>query len=165
MGLAASQARFLNLTGRLSLVQRQGQFINQQRSAITNELNQCMNGTQNQVAAANPFIRGGGETPEYFGKQKSGKNKNNNNQSSYNGDNSFSSAMDSLVSAVSQYPGANKSPMQLDTAKLAQLQSQDARLELIFRTLDTQEHALQTEISAVTKVIDKNIEHSFKLMA
>ena len=167
MGLAASQARFLNLTGHLSMVQRKGQMINNQRSALASELNQLMNGGKNQVAAANPFIRGGGETPEYSSNKSSNKSKHQNrNSGSANTNNtSISAAISSLISAVSEYPGANKCSLQLDSAKLSQLQAQDAQLEMALRTLDTQEHALQTELTAVTKVIDKNIESSFKLMA
>ena len=38
MGLAASQARFLGLTARKSNVEYQGQQINQQRTALSNEI-------------------------------------------------------------------------------------------------------------------------------
>lgn len=166
MGLAASQARFLNLTGRLAMVQRQGQSINQERAALASKMNQLMNGS-NQAAEVNPFLAGGGETPE-FSNNKFNKNRGNNTNSSDSSSASsslFGSLMSSLTSAASQYPGARKSPMQLDSAQLASIQSEDLRLELLLRTLDTQEQALKTEISSVHKVIDKNIESSFKLMA
>lgn len=165
MGLAASQARFLNLTCRLSQVQRQGQAINQERSALASQMNQMM--TQNKGSASvNPFFTGGGDSPEY-GQSKNGTKKNSsNNQSSYSGfSQSFSSIISSLAGAASSYPGANMSPMQLDSSKLAAIQAQDMQLEMLLRTLDTQEQALKTEIGAVQKVIDKNVEGSFKLMA
>ncbi|MDD3435889.1 MAG: hypothetical protein PHC64_01925 [Candidatus Gastranaerophilales bacterium] len=42
------------------------------------------------------------------------------------------------------------------------IQSQDKKLELKLQDLDTQQEALNTEMDSVKKVIDKNIEHSFK---
>lgn len=47
-------------------------------------------------------------------------------------------------------------------AKLEHLQQVDKMLEMQLRTVDTQQQAVQTEISAVQKVIDKNIDMSFK---
>lgn len=171
MGLAASQARFLNLTCRLTQVQAKGQFVNNQRTAIANQLNQMMMQDRNSVGKANSYVaNGGGETTGYISSGLSKKQGNDYNKSSSSSSSSqsqgiFSSILSSLEGAACSYPGAEKSPMQLDSAKLASLQAEDKRLELILRTLDTQEQALQTEISAVTKVIDKNIEASFKLMA
>jgi len=46
--------------------------------------------------------------------------------------------------------------------KLAPLQLQDKQLELTLKSLDTEQQAIQTELDAVSKVIDKNIEGSFK---
>jgi hypothetical protein len=45
------------------------------------------------------------------------------------------------------------------------LQNQDKKLELDLRRVDTQQQAVQTEIQAVQKVIDKNIDMSFKTFA
>jgi predicted nucleic acid-binding Zn-ribbon protein len=45
------------------------------------------------------------------------------------------------------------------------LQQVDKRLELMLRRVDTQQQAVQTEIQAVQKVIDKNIDMSFKTFA
>lgn len=168
MGLAASQARYLHLTGSLAFVQRRGQMVNNERTAIANELNSLMNGNSNKVAKANPFLTGGGETSGYFGNIFSNskeKKQNSNNTNKNQNSGSLSSLMSMLETAASSYPGARISPMQIDSAKLASLQSQDAKLEMILRVLDTQAKALQTEIGAVTKVIDKNIEGSFKLFA
>ena len=47
-------------------------------------------------------------------------------------------------------------------AKTKKLQEQDRTLELRLRQLDTEQEALQTEMEAVKKVIDKNIESTFK---
>ena len=47
-------------------------------------------------------------------------------------------------------------------AKTEQIQEQDRTLELKLRQLDTEQEALQTEMEAVQKVIQKNIESTFK---
>jgi len=46
--------------------------------------------------------------------------------------------------------------------RVAAMQSLDKSLEQQLRRVDTQQQAVQTEIDAVQKVIDKNIEMSFK---
>jgi hypothetical protein len=45
------------------------------------------------------------------------------------------------------------------------MQQVDKRLEMQLRRVDTQQQAVQTEIQAVQKVIDKNIDMSFKTFA
>ncbi|MEB3245814.1 MAG: hypothetical protein VKJ06_07515 [Vampirovibrionales bacterium] len=45
------------------------------------------------------------------------------------------------------------------------LQSLDKALELQLRRVDTQQEAVQTELDSVKKVIDKNIELTFKTFA
>ncbi|HEY9745096.1 MAG TPA: hypothetical protein V6C99_02635 [Oculatellaceae cyanobacterium] len=45
------------------------------------------------------------------------------------------------------------------------LQAKDKRFELMSKQLDTQHQAVQTEIDSVQKVIQKNIEMSFKMMS
>ncbi len=47
-------------------------------------------------------------------------------------------------------------------AKTQKIQEQDRTLELRLRQLDTEQEALQTEMEAVKKVIDKNVESTFK---
>lgn len=47
-------------------------------------------------------------------------------------------------------------------SKTADLQAQDKRLEIELKNIDTQHQTIQTEIDAVKKVIDKNIEMTFK---
>jgi len=46
--------------------------------------------------------------------------------------------------------------------ELAPIQLKDKNLELTLKCLDTEQQAIQTEMDAVGKVIDKNIETSFK---
>lgn len=50
-------------------------------------------------------------------------------------------------------------------SKIEQLEQIDKVLELSLRRVDTQQQAVQTEIQAVQKVIDKNIDMSFKTFA
>lgn len=50
-------------------------------------------------------------------------------------------------------------------AKTEILQQQDRNLELHLNQLDTEQQAIQTELDAVKKVIDKNIEETFKTFA
>lgn len=50
-------------------------------------------------------------------------------------------------------------------ARVERLQQVDKMLELQLRRVDTQQQAVQTEISAVQKVIDKNIDMTFKTFA
>lgn len=45
------------------------------------------------------------------------------------------------------------------------IQSLDKGLELQLRRVDTQQQAVQTELEAVKKVIDKNVELTFKTFA
>lgn len=50
-------------------------------------------------------------------------------------------------------------------ARIAAIQTIDKALELQLRRVDSQQEAVQTEIQAVQKVIDKNIQDSFKTFA
>lgn len=63
---------------------------------------------------------------------------------------------------------ANLTPGSSDDKKLqsqiAQIQEADKRLEMESKRLDTQRTAIQTEYESVQKMIQKNIEVSFKIM-
>lgn len=50
-------------------------------------------------------------------------------------------------------------------AQLEERHAIDRTLELELRNLDTQQNEVQTEIDAVSKVIDKNIDMTFKTFA
>lgn len=50
-------------------------------------------------------------------------------------------------------------------SKIDIVESQDKKLELKLQDLDTQQQALSTEMESVKKVVDKNIETSFKAFA
>ena len=47
-------------------------------------------------------------------------------------------------------------------AKTSIIQQQDLQLELRLKQLDTEQSALSTEMEAVKKVVDDNVESSFK---
>jgi len=49
--------------------------------------------------------------------------------------------------------------------RINSLQTLDKALELQLRRVDTQQEAVQTEIASVQKVIDKNIESTYKTFA
>lgn len=109
MGLAASQARFLNLTARKTDLEFQGQMINQQRMAVSYSAEAMLN----SASLLDPT------TPEYQSK----------------------------------------------LTKIDSLHQIDRRLEIELNSVDTQQQAVQTEIEAVKKVIDKNIDLTFKTFA
>lgn len=50
-------------------------------------------------------------------------------------------------------------------SKSCELQQKDKRLEIELKNVDTQHNTVQTEIDAVKKVIDKNIDLTFKTFA
>jgi Na+-transporting NADH:ubiquinone oxidoreductase subunit NqrC len=66
-----------------------------------------------------------------------------------------------LFSASSSLEPDSKTSKLLQ-ARIQRLQQVDKILEMQLRTVDTQQQAVQTEIAAVQKVIDKNIDMSFK---
>lgn len=70
------------------------------------------------------------------------------------GDNSLREQSDTAV--------ANKAEAKYE-ATLASIQSKDKKLELNINQINTEHTAIQTEIESVKKVIDKNIERSFKI--
>ena len=47
-------------------------------------------------------------------------------------------------------------------AKIEIIQAEDKNLELRLKQLDTEQAAIQTEMDAVSKVIEKNTESTFK---
>jgi len=44
-----------------------------------------------------------------------------------------------------------------------EIQNKDKRFDLELQTIDTEHKAIQTEIDSVNKVMDKNIERTFKI--
>lgn len=117
MGLAASQARFLQLTARKSDIEFRGQQLNQERT----------------INAAD---------------------------------------MEHLVEQMQAYAQTHADGLLVDPndytvieAELEVLHAIDRTLELELKNVDTQQNEVQTEIDAVSKVIDKNIDMTFKTFA
>lgn len=80
------------------------------------------------------------------------------NASSHIDEEAYNSAMNHYEYEKNQY----EKQMNDINSKLAIIQAQDKTLELKLKALDTEHNATQTEIDAVKKVIDKNVESSFK---
>ncbi len=76
-------------------------------------------------------------------------------------DEAYSRAMNEYTLAKDRY---DKEIADIN-AKTENIQQQDKTLELRLKQLDTEQSALQTELEAVTKVIEKNVESTFKTFA
>lgn len=76
-------------------------------------------------------------------------------------DKAFDEAMEEYNAKKAEY---DKKIAEID-AKTTIIQQQDRTLELHLNQLDTEQQAIQTELDAVKKVIDKNIEETFKTFA
>lgn len=74
-------------------------------------------------------------------------------------------AYNDAMNEYSYQKGQYEQQMNDINAKISVIQSEDKKLELKLRDLDTQQQAISTEIDSVKKVIDKNIESSFKIFA
>lgn len=135
MGLAASQARFLSLTSRKNNIEFRGQQINQHRMVLSS-MEMAFAQEMSELLYQNPDLSG------YTVDQNTGRLLSTNGG-------------DPAVAA--QYNGL------LDD--IANLQSQDKVLEMKLKDVDTQHNEVQTEIDAVKKVIDKNIDMTFKTFA
>ena len=69
-----------------------------------------------------------------------------------------------LISAQGNLDPESTESRQLQ-AQLAQIQLVDKNMDMILKQVDTQQKAVSTEEEAVKKVIDKNIQTSFKTFA
>lgn len=74
---------------------------------------------------------------------------------------SWTSGDDSMNEAEDKTETA-KAEAEYDTT-MADIQSKDKRFDLQLKQIDTEHQAISTEIDTVKKVIDKNIERSFKI--
>lgn len=73
----------------------------------------------------------------------------------------LANAMGQLFSSASSLDPDSKASQTIQF-RIERLQSVDKMLEMHLRRVDTQQQAVQTEIQAVQKVIDKNIDMTFK---
>lgn len=142
MGLAASQARFLGLTARKSDKEYQGQQINQARSQLANETDSLFNNLLTvQVPDANKM-------PVNYD-PVTGLPLNDTDKDGLSNE---------YEEAIRQYSVA----YQNISTQIEKLHNQDRALETRLKAVDSEHQAIQTEMDAVKKVIDKNIEGTFK---
>lgn len=80
------------------------------------------------------------------------------NATSKTDDNAYNDAMNEYTYQQQLYENS----VQSINAKTKIIEEEDRTLELRLKQLDTEQDALQTEMEAVKKVIDKNIEQTFK---
>jgi len=137
MGLAASQARLLTLNARKSDLEFQGQQVNQQRTVLSDKTETFYQ----QILALD--VPNAAEYPV---------NDAETNDSDGDGlSNEYEAA---LVSYSAEYNIIN--------ADIELIHEQDRALETTLKNIDTQHSAVQTEIDSVKKIIDKNIELTYK---
>lgn len=140
MGMAASQARFLGLTARKNDVEFQGQQVNQSRTALANESASLFRQMVSMNAPVPPDVTlyGGLVTDPGY------------------------------LAAYAQYE-LDKNTYEVQVAQYNNqtelIQQEDRTLELHLKQLDSEQQAIQTEMDAVKKVIDKNIDLTFKTFA
>lgn len=72
---------------------------------------------------------------------------------------------EALFQAIVNLTDPNSTEYQAAELQLENYHDQDRVLEINLKNLDSQQQAVQTEIEAVQKVIDKNIEQTFKTFA
>lgn len=92
----------------------------------------------------------------------------NGNTSTYNLTVTNETDNNAYTTAFNEYEykkGRYDQEMEKINAQLEVIQSQDKKLELKLQDLDTQQKALSTEMDSVSKVIEKNVEKSFKTFA
>ena len=137
MGLAASQARFLALTARKSDLEFNGQQVNQQRMILSDQ-------TQTLFT-------------EFLGKKVPTPYPIDATHPDTNGD----GLADQYVVDQAIYD----SEIARINALTEDYHAKDRVLEMDLKNIESQQKEVQTEIDSVKKVIDKNIEMTFKTFA
>lgn len=74
------------------------------------------------------------------------------------------SSGDSSLATVADESEVAKAEADYETA-MAEIQSKDKRFDLQLETIDTEHNAVQQEMDSVNKVMDKNIERTFKIFS
>lgn len=133
MGLAASQARYLNLHSSRADLEFQGQQVNQKRTVLANSTQELFTEYMKLSVPVEPVAESttSAEYQAELAKYKSDK-----------------AAYDAKITEIN--------------LKEEAYQAQDRSLEMELKNIDTQHSAVQTEIDAVKKIIEKNIEATFK---
>jgi hypothetical protein len=195
MGLSASQSRSLLLTARKCDLEFQGQQINQRRIILSNELAvaaqkysdalantiiEIDNGddfekiTQNNLALApNNFVlcdRAGKKVTGTvsadaleLGLKTGGYCLKRDNDGDGTAERVNWATQPDIKERL--YNEDDAAATALYEFQTSQIQSKDQKMEVELKNLDTQRSAMDTELDAVKKVIDKNIERSFKTFA
>jgi len=141
MGLAASNGRMIFLTQRKSDIQFQIQVINQRRQTLSEQAANLAKAYANamyQNADPSTIDPNGAALPGYIAADPTG--------------------------AVVPQVGITITNGSVYEAQMASVQAIDKQLELRQVELNTQHKEVETEIDAVQKVIDKNIEKGFKTL-
>lgn len=170
MGLAASQARLLMLTGRKSDLEFQAQKHCQRRMIISQQIGLLQSGDGQSISCANQY------QTQYCKEQKEVKKTITEMVKSTKGflRKLFTKLIPVLrvITTVMEIIKAINKPIKSsgqhqaqpnNEAEIKKLQEEDKRLEMKLKQVDTQQNAVRTEQEGVQKVIDKNIETSFKI--
>lgn len=187
MGLSASQLRLLALTGRKSDLELQGQQINQRRLQLAYQMEQISDDYTRKISNRNLFVDVTGDNDWEQATVEALNELGYTVLSSEDG-----LEIDDTISAELLERGLREGTLQiagdidwrtstsfkdsydetddvqaeaLYESAVTKVETKDKRLELELQNIDTQHSAVQTEIEAVNKVIDKNIEMSFKTFA
>jgi len=149
MGLAASQGRLLMLTARKSDIEFKIQVINQRRTTLAQQTSQLIRGYVNGLYQTD-------DTSTLY------------TTTTTNPDGTTTTTQNDVGALPGFVFDTTTTQTSVGTGdyeqQLALVESLDKELELRTRDLDTQHKEVETEYDAVKKVIDKNIETSFKTL-
>lgn len=155
MGLAASQCRLLMIVARKSDLEFQIQCINQRRMTLAQQATNLSRQIANNVYQTGNWVPYGPDVTI-------------NNDGTMNGGYALPGVTDIFAPG-----GVNGEQQVVQTSPIASgtyeqqltiVHAMDKELELEEKNLDTQHKCVETEYDAVKKVIDKNIETSFKTL-
>lgn len=191
MGLAASQGRMLTLTGRKSDLEYRAQIISNRRMMLAMQTSQLAGNYSNALSnrkmevkvdgknvalsvanlslvnmkpvftdgtavpnnmaseAIEEGLRNGVITMNYINKPADAKTNDVDWKTSTIIEDKLFTEDDAAANAEYEYLSA-------------QLQAEDKRMELEMKNIETQHKAVETEFESVKKIVDKNIEMSFK---
>lgn len=140
MGLAASQARLGYLTAKKSHLELDQQHITANRINISNRIMQLyeLQKSANTSVDAEAFSLGLCKIKETAGK-----------------------CCKNVFETLKQMGGISKEEV---NRRINQLHEQDKQMEMHLKRIETQHNSVQSEYETVKKIIEKNIEMSFKKM-
>lgn len=151
MGMAASQARFLGLTARKNDVEFRGQQVNQRRTQLSNESAELLQQLLEMDTPVPPSLY----QPVDASDPNSAITLLDHDSDAYQA--LYAQYEVDLAYYNAEYDRVNN--------RMLSIQESDKKLEIQLTQLDTEQQAISTEIDAVKKVIDKNVELTFKTFA